>query len=55
MEPDLLPALELLQVLWSGHTNLRQRGALRERVQRHRVAAVPAEVSASVPNSEEAE
>jgi chemotaxis protein methyltransferase WspC len=55
MEPDLLPALELLQVLWSGHTNLRQRGALRERVQRHRVAAVPAEVSAGIPNPEEAE
>jgi chemotaxis protein methyltransferase WspC len=39
LAPDLLPALELLQLLWSEHPNLRLRRALRDRVERHRVAA----------------
>jgi chemotaxis protein methyltransferase WspC len=37
LTPDLLPALELLQILWSEHPNLRLRRALRDRVQRHRI------------------
>ena len=40
LAPDLLPALELLQILWSEHPNLRLRRALRERVQRHRLPQV---------------
>jgi chemotaxis protein methyltransferase WspC len=36
LAPDLLPALELLQALWSEHPNLRLRRALRDRVLRHR-------------------
>lgn len=35
--PNLLPALELLQILWSEHPNLRLRRALRDRVLRHRL------------------
>jgi len=38
LAPDLLPALELLQLLWSEHPNVRLRRALRDRVERHRVA-----------------
>jgi len=37
LAPNLLPALELLQLLWSEHPNLRLRRALRDRVQRHRL------------------
>jgi chemotaxis methyl-accepting protein methylase len=37
LAPNLLPALELLQSLWSDHPNLRQRRALRDRVLRNRV------------------
>ena len=37
LAPDLLPALELLQSLWSEHPSLRQRRALRDRVLRHRL------------------
>jgi chemotaxis protein methyltransferase WspC len=36
LAPNLLPALELLQTLWSDHPNLRLRRALRDRVLRHR-------------------
>jgi chemotaxis protein methyltransferase WspC len=35
--PNLLPALELLQSLWSEHPNLRLRRALRDRVLRNRL------------------
>jgi len=38
LAPDLLPALELLQLLWSEQPNVRLRRALRNRVERHRVA-----------------
>jgi chemotaxis protein methyltransferase WspC len=43
LAPNLLPALELLQLLWSEHPNLRLRRALRDRVQRHRLprTAIP--------------
>jgi len=37
LAPNLLPALELLQSLWSDHPNLRLRRALRDRVLRHRL------------------
>jgi chemotaxis protein methyltransferase WspC len=37
LAPNLLPALELLQTLWSDHPNLRQRRALRDRVLRNRL------------------
>jgi hypothetical protein len=37
LAPNLLPALELLQILWSEHPNLRLRRALRDRVLRHRL------------------
>jgi chemotaxis protein methyltransferase WspC len=37
LAPNLLPALELLQSLWSEHPNLRLRRALRDRVLRHRL------------------
>jgi chemotaxis protein methyltransferase WspC len=37
LAPNLLPALELLQSLWSEHPNLRMRRALRDRVLRHRL------------------
>ena len=36
LAPNLLPALELLQILWSEHPNLRMRRALRDRVLRNR-------------------
>jgi len=38
LAPNLLPALELLQTLWSQHPNLRQRRALRDRILRSRLA-----------------
>jgi chemotaxis protein methyltransferase WspC len=38
LAPNLLPALELLQILWSEHPNLRLRRALRERVLRNRLS-----------------
>jgi chemotaxis protein methyltransferase WspC len=44
LAPDLLPALELLQILWSEHPNLRIRRALRDRVLRHRLPRVTSEV-----------
>jgi chemotaxis protein methyltransferase WspC len=37
LAPNLLPALELLQILWSEHPNLRLRRALRDRVLRNRL------------------
>jgi hypothetical protein len=40
LAPNLLPALELLQSLWSGNPNLRVRRALRDRILRTRIAAV---------------
>jgi chemotaxis protein methyltransferase WspC len=40
LAPNLLPALELLQILWSEHPNLRLRRALRDRVLRHRLPRV---------------
>ena len=42
LAPNLLPALELLQILWSEHPNLRLRRALRNRVLRHRLPRVAA-------------
>jgi hypothetical protein len=43
LDPGLLPALELLQTLWSENPNLRLRRALRDRIVRHRLLrpAVP--------------
>jgi chemotaxis protein methyltransferase WspC len=38
LDPGLLPALELLQSLWSENPNLRLRRALRDRILRHRLA-----------------
>jgi hypothetical protein len=46
LEPNLLPALELLQSLWSEHPNLRLRRALRNRVLRNRLAKLSAPESA---------
>jgi chemotaxis protein methyltransferase WspC len=37
LAPNLLPALELLQILWSQHPSLRLRRALRDRVLRNRL------------------
>jgi chemotaxis protein methyltransferase WspC len=37
LAPNLLPALELLQILWSEHPNMRLRRALRDRVLRNRL------------------
>jgi chemotaxis protein methyltransferase WspC len=48
LAPDLLPALELLQILWSEHPNLRLRRALRERVLRHRLPRPAASELASI-------
>jgi hypothetical protein len=42
LAPNLLPALELLQILWSEHPNLRLRRALRERVLRNRLSRAAA-------------
>jgi chemotaxis protein methyltransferase WspC len=42
LSPNLLPALELLQSLWSDHPNLRLRRALRNRVLRNRLRRQPA-------------
>jgi chemotaxis protein methyltransferase WspC len=47
LAPNLLPALELLQILWSEHPNLRLRRALRDRVLRHRLPR-PAVAEAAV-------
>jgi hypothetical protein len=47
LAPDLLPALELLQILWSEHPNLRLRRALRDRVLRHRQPRAAASEAAS--------
>ena len=48
LAPNLLPALELLQILWSEHPNLRLRRALRERVQRHRLPRTAASEAAAI-------
>jgi hypothetical protein len=48
LAPDLLPALELLQILWSEHPNLRLRRALRDRVLRHRQPHAAASEAASI-------
>jgi chemotaxis protein methyltransferase WspC len=42
LDPNLLPALELLQSLWSENPNLRLRRALRDRILRHRLLRPPA-------------
>jgi len=47
LAPNLLPALELLQSLWSEHPNLRLRRALRDRVLRNRLRWQPAAEPAS--------
>jgi hypothetical protein len=39
LDPKYLPALELLEKLWSQHPNLRLRRALEARILRHRVGA----------------
>jgi hypothetical protein len=41
LSPNHLPALELLQHLWDQHPNLRIRRALRDRILRTRIAAIP--------------
>jgi chemotaxis protein methyltransferase WspC len=41
LDPNLLPALELLQSLWSENPNLRLRRALRDRILRHRPTPEP--------------
>lgn len=46
LSPNLLPALELLQILWSEHPNLRLRRALRDRVLRHRLPRTAASEAA---------
>jgi chemotaxis protein methyltransferase WspC len=48
LAPNLLPALELLQLLWSEHPNLRLRRALRDRVLRHRLPRAAAAEAAPV-------
>ncbi|MGD0797307.1 MAG: CheR family methyltransferase [Acidobacteriaceae bacterium] len=48
LAPNLLPALELLQLLWSEHPNLRIRRALRDRVLRHRLPRPAAAEAAPV-------
>jgi chemotaxis protein methyltransferase WspC len=48
LAPNLLPALELLQILWSEHPNLRQRRALRDRVLRHRLPRTAISEAANV-------
>jgi chemotaxis protein methyltransferase WspC len=51
LAPNLLPALELLQILWSEHPNLRLRRALRDRVLRHRLPRAAASETAVKENA----
>lgn len=51
LAPNLLPALELLQILWSEHPNLRLRRALRDRVLRHRLPRAAASEAKQIKES----
>jgi chemotaxis protein methyltransferase WspC len=53
LDPNLLPALELLQLLWDQNPNLRLRRALRDRILRNRLAR-PIEPASAEPLKETA-